>query len=275
MPSIGKALFGNLLDEFGDAAAPVIRRVLSALGDDASEKVARDAVRREVRTVPNQKKAATRRAPTTTEPTRRSPPVEELAVKPRSRARDRTPAAKTQTPAHDIEVFHGTTRDFEVLDPSRAKAGLGVYATPNRDFAAEFARDEGRVLSGRLRPDDVVDLSAFGAFPEKKALGDIAAKIGANSDDLAQVYRELSRQQGDVHMFSLLENAGVEIPERTAWQFQDWGQGAPEPAYVFADPALFAVDRPGSPSRPKTNVDAPRRLPPVEDLAVKPGRKGF
>jgi hypothetical protein len=49
-------LFGNLLDEFGDAAAPVIRKVLSALGADASEKVARDAVRREVRTAPSQKK---------------------------------------------------------------------------------------------------------------------------------------------------------------------------------------------------------------------------
>lgn len=37
-------LFGNLLDEFGDAAAPIIRRVMASLGIDADEQTVRRAV---------------------------------------------------------------------------------------------------------------------------------------------------------------------------------------------------------------------------------------
>ncbi len=40
-------LFGNLLDEFGDAAAPVIRRVIRALGSEATETTVRKALRRQ------------------------------------------------------------------------------------------------------------------------------------------------------------------------------------------------------------------------------------
>jgi hypothetical protein len=270
MPNVSRfsGPLGRLLDEFGDAAASAIREVQQRLGAKATAETVRAELKKQgFRPIRGLSDNPASRA---IEQASAQPKNKSLAAKTTTAPKPRT--AKQQ---HDIEVFHGTTREFETLDPSRAKAGLGVYATPNRDFAAEFARGEGRVLSGRLRPDDVVDLSEFGAFPDASDLGEIAARIGANPDDLAKVYRDLSRQQGDVHMFSLLENAGVEIPERAAWKFEDWGQGSPEPAYVFADPALFAVNRPEPPSLAARDVDAPRRSPTMEDLAVKPGRKGF
>lgn len=94
-----KALFGNLLEEFGDAAAPVIRNVLDALGVGASEKVARDAVRREVRTVSSQKKAAPTSQQATTPPKRKAntPPAQgsSLAAK----------AETSQKPSRAIQRF--------------------------------------------------------------------------------------------------------------------------------------------------------------------------
>lgn len=47
MDKLPKALFGKLLTEFGDAAAPVIRKAIAALGGGATEKAVRAAVRRE------------------------------------------------------------------------------------------------------------------------------------------------------------------------------------------------------------------------------------
>ena len=99
MNRIRKALFGNLLDEFGDAAAPVIRKVLSVLGDDASEKAARAAVRREVRTAPSQKKVTQQAAtppkpkekPLAARPTTPKPKEKPLAAKSEPAA---TPASK-------------------------------------------------------------------------------------------------------------------------------------------------------------------------------------
>lgn len=47
MPSLSKLSFGKFLDEFGDAAAPAIRKVMAALGANADDKVVRAAIRRE------------------------------------------------------------------------------------------------------------------------------------------------------------------------------------------------------------------------------------
>lgn len=174
MPSIGKTLFGNLLEEFGDAAAPVIRRVLSALGDDASDKVARDAVRREVRTAPSQKKkAATRRAPTTTEPTRRSPPVEELAVKPgrkgfetRFQSAGRDPIA---TQAGRMGQRLGSPEQVAVAHPSPYGAFASVKPRkPASESTSDFtiAREVGPPEPGRNTPLAVFDPDAERAvFP--------------------------------------------------------------------------------------------------------------
>lgn len=97
MNRIGKALFGNLLEEFGDAAAPVIRNVLSALGDDASEKVARDAVRREVRTAPSQKKVTQQAA---TPPKSKKKPLAARPTPPSRRTMTQTPdLRKMDTPS--------------------------------------------------------------------------------------------------------------------------------------------------------------------------------
>lgn len=151
-----------------------------------------------------------------------------------------TPEPRAKKAPEPLAVYHGTSSSFERLDPSRAKAGLGTYVTPNKAFAEEFTKGDGRVLSGTIAPENVVNLSSIGPFPQAKQVKTIARRIGADPDALKQVYADLARQQGDVHMFSLLENAGVDIPEKTAWQFQDWGQGSGEPAYVFSDPNLFA-----------------------------------
>lgn len=87
-------LFGNLLDEFGDAAAPVIRKVLSALGADASEATARKALRQQGYKPISQNKAeqALRAAATPPKPKAEKP----LAAKPQAAPAPRR--TMTQTP---------------------------------------------------------------------------------------------------------------------------------------------------------------------------------
>jgi len=96
---VTKSLFGKLLAEFGDAAAPVVRKVLAALGDGASEKVARDAVRRQISKLPSNNPAADALADATKKPAAKvdAPP-----------ARGRTLVAKAeppQTPPRAIARF--------------------------------------------------------------------------------------------------------------------------------------------------------------------------
>lgn len=138
-----------------------------------------------------------------------------------------------------IPVYHGTQKAFEAIDPMRARAGLGAYVTPNRAFAETFAGDTGRVLAGYLQPEQMVDLRRYGAFPSKRSVAGLARKLNADPAAMMEAYTALSRHQPDVHMFSLLENAGLEVPERTAWRFMDYGEGTPEEAFVFADPSMF------------------------------------
>jgi len=60
---LGKLLFGNLVREFGEVAAPVIRRVMGVLGPDASEKTVRKAMRQQgVTPLPAQNAAAAKAA---------------------------------------------------------------------------------------------------------------------------------------------------------------------------------------------------------------------
>lgn len=137
---------GNLLDEFGDAAAPVIRKVLSALGADVSEKVARDAVRREVRALPSQKKKAASTAQQAAtppkpkeastlaakpQPTREYTP-EELAVYSRFGSKQKKEAARQAK----VETGAGTGSRRRVSG-GKGKADPTVY----RDLQAKEGSD--------------------------------------------------------------------------------------------------------------------------------------
>ena len=161
-------LFGNLLDEFGDAAAPVIRKVLSALGADVSEKVARDAVRREVRTLPSQNKttrassaAATppkKKAPASApKPKAKTPPAQgsSLAAKPEKPLAAR-PAAEPN-PAQIIAQDFGRDIARRIQDYIEPGAPLSEW----REMAQRFAVAENSNFAARpsapftVRPADV------------------------------------------------------------------------------------------------------------------------
>lgn len=107
-------LFGNLLDEFGDAAAPIIRRVMASLGIDADEQTVRRAVAAAApKPKPKAKPKAKPQAP---------PRVQRRSVDPRIESRRgelpkvetmevSLAARPTQQPA-DISVFDLEGRPF-------------------------------------------------------------------------------------------------------------------------------------------------------------------
>ena len=149
-------LFGNLLDEFGDAAAPVIRKVLSALGADVSEKVARDAVRREVRTAPSQKKTTQASSAAATPPKKKAGALQSSAPAAKQKAKPETEikgfAVKpTETPTFGItgkadvgqEVLRLKAKEMEV-DPKLRTQPTGTE--PVFDLSQAAYEETPRIL---------------------------------------------------------------------------------------------------------------------------------
>lgn len=136
-------------------------------------------------------------------------------------------------------VYHGSSHAFSILDPSRARSGLGAYVTPNREFAQEFGD---HLISGELFASHYIDLHAYGAFVDEDDLDDIAHDINHDLDQLADCYKRMTRANGEVFMFNLLENCGFELQDGVVVGFQDWGAGSAEPAFVFGNPDQFVPD---------------------------------
>lgn len=231
-----KALFGNLLDEFGDAAAPVIRKVLSALGADASEKVARDAVRREVRALPSQKTtrassaAATppkkKKAPASApKPKAKTPPAQgsSLAAKP-EKPLAAQPAAQTNPNAGfldegkwELPADFGADVPIVTIGPAiipSRRPTTAWHGTPHV-FAAErkvlTPTGEEIFIAGApdVLPDVPADFSVLKDFPlgrfrsDRLGTGEGAQQYGigtyvAENPEVARMYRnELTQDEGE------------------------------------------------------------------------------
>lgn len=158
MNRIRKALFGDLLDEFGDAAAPVIRKVLSALGADASEKVARDAVRREVRTAPSQKKVTQQAA------TPPKPKEKPLAARPTApaviSARSGSPAAAAQDVLREAQKPSKGALSYADWRAQNPETGV-LFDTSNLSAVPDVPQVQmERVVPSRGAPPRIVEALA-------------------------------------------------------------------------------------------------------------------
>lgn len=137
-----------------------------------------------------------------------------------------------------LVVYHGSRSEApETLDPSKARAGLGVYATPTKEFAEDFA--EGSLVSGYVAADDVIDLRNYGPFVDRDDVADIADDLGVDPEALEKSWDRLSRAGGDVFMFNLLEAGDFLLAEGQAVRFEDWGEGSAEEAIVFSGGSMF------------------------------------
>jgi hypothetical protein len=138
------------------------------------------------------------------------------------------------------QVFHGSQNEFSIIDPSKSRAGLGSYVTPNRDFASEFGP---YILEGELFASHVMDISECGPFIEEDDLDVIASELNHDYDALLQAHRSLIKSHGDAFTFNVLELSGFTLQPGEVVAVEDWGQGSGEPAFVFADPHQFVVKR--------------------------------
>jgi len=197
---IRTALFGNLLDEFGDAAAPVIRKVLSALGDDASEKAARAAVRREGY------------KPLSANPTTSA--LRQAATPPKRKAKSL--AVKSEPAAKQIEAAEAPRYERAESGPYLQVKRAGLK--PKTVSKAREAKDIGELREILAEPETNLPAQAANAYNE--------AAFGRGYDtNFADPGTSLMKQSGIARTFS---EAAEGSPEYKSALFERYGETMPE-----------------------------------------------
>ena len=166
MAALGKLLFGELVEEFGKAAAPTIRKVLRYLGADASPQAARAAVQKQL---PNQNA-------TTSVPRQAATPP-----KPKKK----TPAAKTEKTL--------AARPAAQPNPLRVimdEYGVGIADRMSGMFDADTPLSEWRAVADRLSTTDANRASPYFRRPGDEPIVTQAGRMG-----LPVVGRELAEAQ--------------------------------------------------------------------------------
>lgn len=145
MDRIGKAIFGNLLEEFGDAAAPVIRKVITALGGGASEATARKALRQQGYKPISQNEAAQALSAAATPP---KPKEKSLA------ARASAPAVVSNVSGSRKRAASSARYDVDKVAqdyPDTAPPVLAVDKNTGREFLQKQLSSEAEALSAARR----------------------------------------------------------------------------------------------------------------------------